>query len=101
MSDVTGATLWNELLAGEWVVVERRDQDSRRTLILRKASEGERKLYAFTALERNVITLAAGAWSLKMIAAELGCSTSRVAEVLGRVRHKLGAATQADLLRMV
>ena len=101
VGDVTAATIWQELLQGHWVVVERRDTSSRRTLILRKATEAERSSRAFTPIERETVNMAMRAWSLKMIAAELGLSTSRVAEVLGRVRAKLGAPTHADLLRMV
>jgi DNA-binding NarL/FixJ family response regulator len=101
VSETTAAEIWKELLAGEWVVVERRDADAQRTLVLRRATAQETRSHAFTRLERDVLALAMLTWSLKMIAAELNLSTSRVGEVLGRVRAKLGAPTHADLLRMV
>jgi DNA-binding CsgD family transcriptional regulator len=97
----TAITLWSELLAGQWVVVDRREEVDRRTLVLRRASESERSTHAFTELEHEVIALAVRAQPLKVMAAELGRSTSRIAEVLGRVRRKLGAPTHADLLRMI
>ncbi len=101
MNCVTPESIWNELLAGQWVVVDRSEDGYRRTLTLRRATEAERAALAFTALEREVVALAMRAQPLKVMAAELGRSTSRVAEVLCRVRVKLGAPTHADLLRMV
>jgi DNA-binding NarL/FixJ family response regulator len=101
MDDFNANAIWDQLLAGQWVVVERRDRSSERTLVLRKATEHERAARAFTAIEREVVQMAMRAWSLKVMAAELGLSTSRVAEVLAKVRSKLGATTHADLIRMV
>ncbi len=101
MTGTTAETIWNELLAGQWVVVDRREDGERRTLVLRRATEAEQPALAFTPLEREAMSMAMRAQPLKVIAAELGRSTSRVAEVLGRVRAKLGAPTHADLLRMV
>lgn len=101
MDDRTAASIWTELLAGDWVVVERRDGPCERTLVLRRSTDDERRFCAFTPLERDVVAMAVRAWSLKLMAAELGLSTSRVAEALGRVRAKLGAPTHADLLRMI
>jgi DNA-binding NarL/FixJ family response regulator len=101
MGDVTGETIWNELLAGEWVLVARSDATFRRTLLLRRSTDEERASRAFTPLEREVVTATRHACSLKVIAEDLGLSTSRVAEVLGRVRAKLGASTRADLVRMI
>lgn len=101
MNPETPEAIWNELLAGYWVVVDRTEDGHRRTLTLRRAMESERAALAFTPLEREVVALAVRAQPLKVMAAELGRSTSRVAEVLCRVRTKLGAPTHADLLRMV
>jgi hypothetical protein len=101
MSHATAAAIWRELLAGEWVVLDRRDGTCERTLVLRRATAAERRAHALGEVERDVITMAMRAWSLKMMGAELGLSTSRVAEILGRIRAKLGAPTHADLLRMV
>ncbi len=101
MSDGTAAAIWHELLAGEWVVLDSKEESLRRTLVLRRATAEERPSYAFSEVERAVIAMAMRAWSLKMMGAELGLSTSRVAEILGRIRAKLGAPTHADLLRMV
>ena len=101
MHDPTAASIWTELLAGDWVIVERRDRPCERTLVLRRSTDDEKHSCAFTPLERDVVAMAMRAWSLKMMAAELVLSTSRVAEVLARVRAKLGAPTHADLLRMI
>jgi hypothetical protein len=101
MVDVTAVTLWKELLAGDWIVIDRYDASARRTLVLRKATNREKPSRAFTALERRVVTMATRAWSLKMMGGELGLGTSRVAEILSSVRAKLGAPTHADFLRMV
>ncbi len=101
MSADIAAAIWRELLDGQWVVVDRRDASLVRTLVLRRSTEAERSSCAFTPLERALVGMAMRASSLKVMAAQVGLSTSRVADVLAKVRAKLGAPTHADLLRMM
>ena len=90
--------LWKSMVEGRWSMVDWFDTDARRfVLAVRNAPEvGDPR--GLTTRELQVATYAALGDSRKLIAYRLGVSSSRVSEVLRRVRRKLGVESDAEMM---
>jgi hypothetical protein len=83
--------VWRGLVAGRWSLLDRFDSDGRRFIVAHRNDPEAPDLRGLTLRERLVYGYAALGHSNKVIAYELGLSTSTVAKHLGRARTKLGA----------
>jgi DNA-binding CsgD family transcriptional regulator len=97
MHDATATELWHELERGGWAVVDRIDRDQHRYVLARKAAGGTR---ALTRREREVVEHASRGWSNKLIAYELGVSSSTVSTHLSHAAAKLGARSRTVLIHI-
>jgi DNA-binding CsgD family transcriptional regulator len=89
--------IWRALVAGEWSLVEHFDSDGRRFLIAHRNATAGRDARGLTKREQQVLAHADLGHSNKMIAYELGLSTSTVAGHLSRAREKLKLASATAL----
>jgi DNA-binding CsgD family transcriptional regulator len=90
--------LWNALVAGQWTLIDNVDTDGRRYFIARKNDPDVARHHALTRRERQVVGYAALGHSNKLIAYEMGLSTSAVAVYLDIAMEKLGLPSRAALI---
>jgi DNA-binding CsgD family transcriptional regulator len=93
----TTASLWREVRAGGWSVVQEIERDGRRFIVARKA---DASLDVLTTREREALKLAVAGHSNKRIAIALGIAPSTIAGHLGNAMRKLGAQTRVELVRL-
>jgi DNA-binding CsgD family transcriptional regulator len=89
---------WETLVRGRWSLVDHFDKDGRRYLVARKNDPfvpGDK----LSLRERQVVGFAALGHSNKLIAYELGISTSSVATHLTNAAKKLGLGTRVALIK--
>jgi DNA-binding CsgD family transcriptional regulator len=86
--------LWRGLVAGRWSLVEHFERDGRRYYLAHKNDPELAPDRALTQRERQVLGYAELGHSNKLIAYELGLSSSTVATVLGRARKKAGISSR-------
>lgn len=90
-------SVWQELLDGNWSLVEHEDRDGQRFLLLRK--EPRRHPRALTTSERQALSLLASGLDGKRLAAELDVTQSTASEHVLNGLRKLGFRDQIDFLR--
>ncbi|HLK37701.1 MAG TPA: LuxR C-terminal-related transcriptional regulator [Polyangiaceae bacterium] len=81
--------IWEGLLGGRWSLVEHYDSDGRRYLLAHRNDPDAPDVRGLTLRERQVIAYAAAGHPNKIIAYELGLTSSTVAGHLARARAKL------------
>jgi DNA-binding NarL/FixJ family response regulator len=87
---------WRELLAGRWSVIDRFDARGPCLVVVRcRDARPPRRL---TQREQDVIVLAAGGESNKVIAYELGLTVGSVSSYLAAAMRKLGVVSRAELV---
>jgi hypothetical protein len=82
--------LWRGLVAGRWSLVEHFERDGRRYFLAHKNDPVVNGDRALTQREAQVLRYSELGHSNKLIAYELGLSTSTVSSLLARARSKLG-----------
>jgi DNA-binding CsgD family transcriptional regulator len=88
---------WKALVAGRWSLVDHFDSDGRRFILAHRNDADVPDARGLTLRERQVLAHAALGHSNKVIAYELGLSTSTVAFHLARARAKLRLRSAAGL----
>jgi DNA-binding CsgD family transcriptional regulator len=83
--------LWQALVAGRWSLLDRFDSDGRRYVVAHRNDASFPDLRGLTMRQRQIASYAALGYSNKVIAYQLGLSTSTVSEHLARARSKLSA----------
>ena len=101
MDSSAATTIWRELETGTWKVVDQLQRDHRRYLLAQENAPSARKDSALTARERQVVEYTSLGWSNKVIAYELGVSSSTVSTHLSHAAAKLGLKSRAALIQMV
>ncbi|HEY6462707.1 MAG TPA: helix-turn-helix transcriptional regulator, partial [Polyangiaceae bacterium] len=91
-------SLWKGLVAGTWSLVDQVDHDGRRFVVAKRNPIERRAWETLTARETQVLACAAEGHALKMIAYQLGISTSTAATDLACARRKLGFASRLELV---
>jgi hypothetical protein len=81
--------VWRGMVAGVWSLVDHFDTDGRRYLVAHRNEPTTLDPRALTERERQIVAYADLGQSNKLIAYQLGLSTSTVAVLLGRARAKL------------
>jgi DNA-binding CsgD family transcriptional regulator len=89
---------WQAVVDGRWSLVEHFDSDGRRCFVIRKHGPTEPVSPLLNERERQIVALASVGHSNKLIAYELGLSSSRVATQLTSAARKLGVASRKTLL---
>jgi DNA-binding CsgD family transcriptional regulator len=82
--------LWRGLVAGRWSLVEHFERDGRRYYLAHKNDPELTQDRALTERERQALGYAELGHSNKLIAYELGLSSSTVGTLLAKARRKLG-----------
>jgi DNA-binding CsgD family transcriptional regulator len=92
---------WTALVEGRWSLIDTFDRDGRRYVVAKKNTPPlpEAPLRALSDRERQVVAYAALGRSNKLIAYELGVTSSTVATHLAQAQAKLGFQTKAELLQ--
>lgn len=99
--DEAGAlNIWEGLVAGRWSLVDHIDTDGRRFVLARRNDPDAPDIRGLTLRERQVISYAAQGHANKLIAYQLGLSTSTVSGHLARARQKLGLQSM-DAIRTI
>jgi DNA-binding CsgD family transcriptional regulator len=93
--------LWNGLLAGRWVVVDRFETDGRRCFLLAEPAGEEGVFASLGAQERRLVTLVAAGFSDKAMAVTLGIAPSTLSGVLRRAVAKMGLRSRVELVRLL
>ena len=92
--------LWQALVAGRWSLVDQFDRDGRRYVLARPNEPVMDPMRKLTARETQVLRAAAIGHSNKLIAYELGVSSSTVSASLDRAAKKLGVQDRLELIRI-
>lgn len=99
LSDVdANLSAWTALLNGRWSLAEFVDADRRRFIVAVRNVPPARNLRGLSERERAIVAYAALGRSPKLVAYELGLSTSTVRTLERRAMSKLGVATRAELV---
>lgn len=98
--DQEALELWRVLVRGEWSLVDRFERDGRRYLVAHRNAPNLRDPRGLKPRERQVVALTALGHSLKLIAYELGLSTSRVWTIRARAMRKLGLRSVVELAQL-
>lgn len=97
LDEVAAASLWREMRAGGWSIVEEYERDGRRFLVARRVRAQVDRL---TAREREVVERVVAGASSKVIGLELGLAASTVAGHLANAMKKLGVPSRIALVRV-
>jgi DNA-binding CsgD family transcriptional regulator len=101
-SDVeTTLDLWRALIAGRWSIVDHVENDGKRFVLARRNQPDVREPAALTRRERQVAAYAALGHSNKLIAYELGLSSTTIATHLARALEKLGLDSRRELVQVL
>lgn len=93
-------SMWTALVEGRWTLLEHFDRGGRRYLVAHRNEPRVRGALALSAREEQVAGYAALGHPVKLIAYELGLSSSTISEHLAAAMDKLGVPTRADLARV-
>ena len=93
----TGA--WRPLVGARWSLVDSYERNGLRYITARENVPAPLAIATLSLRERQVGSLAAGGYSNKLIAYELGLAHSTVRVLLARAAVKLGARTRAELIQ--
>jgi DNA-binding CsgD family transcriptional regulator len=100
--DSEGAlTLWEGLVAGRWSLVDQFDSDGRRYLVAHRNDPDAPDVRGLTLRERQVVAYAAAGHPNKVIAYELGLTTSTIAGHLAQARAKLALPSAVSMRQML
>lgn len=89
--------LWRALVLGRWSLVDHVDTDGKRFLLARKNPLGVHEPAALSEGERRAAVLFALLGSVKLVAYELGLSSSTISGELKSACKKLGCRDRAEL----
>ena len=92
---------WRGLVAGRWSVVDRFESNGRQYWVAHPNAPDAPDPRSLTARERQVAGFVALGQSNKLIAYELGISTSTVGVLVARAAKKLGVRSRAGLVAML
>ena len=98
--DAQSSTLWRELAAGRWSLVERFEADGRQYLTAQKNPLEVQASCALSVREEQLVRGAALGHSNKYLAYEFDISPSRVCTALKCARHKLGVRSRLELFQL-
>jgi DNA-binding NarL/FixJ family response regulator len=98
MDDATATQLWRQLELGSWSVVDQVDHERRCFLFAQENALEARVARALTEREREVVVFASRGLSNKVIAYELGVTSSTVSTHLSHAAAKLGLASRAAII---
>jgi two-component system nitrate/nitrite response regulator NarL len=99
-SDPEGALeLWRGLVDGSWTLADYFESDGRRYLVARRNEPTPLAPCTLSLRERQVLAFAARGQSNKLIAYQLGLSTSTVGVHLSRAVRKLGVGSRMEAVR--
>lgn len=90
---------WQAMTSGRWTLVDQFDSDGRRFILARPNAPDVRSDPVLTTREQQVASHAALGHSNKVIAYELGLTSSTVATHLSSAARKLGARNRIELIR--
>jgi DNA-binding CsgD family transcriptional regulator len=90
-------SIWQAMVAGRWSLLDHTDSDGRRYVLAHRNDARVPDARGLTLRERQVVAYAALGQSNKVIAYELGLSTSTVGGHLARARAKLALPSAAPL----
>lgn len=93
--------LWRGLVAGRWSLIDRFDTDGRRYYVAHPNPPGVVDVRRLSRREREVARLVSRGYSSKLIAYELGTSSSTVATRLQSLRRKLRAPSHVALVQVL
>ena len=93
-------SLWTALVEGRWTLLEHFDRGGRRYLVARRNEPRVRGTLALSPREEQVAGYATLGHPVKLIAYELGLSSSTVSEHLASAMEKLGIETRAELAKV-
>jgi DNA-binding CsgD family transcriptional regulator len=91
--------IWRAMVSGRWSLLDHVDSDSRRYVLAHRNDPQAPDARGLTLRERQVVAYVALGHSNKVIAYELGLSTSTVGSHLARARAKLALPSAAALRR--
>jgi DNA-binding CsgD family transcriptional regulator len=91
--------IWRGLVSGRWSLVDSFESDGRRYIVARKNDPHVTDPRRLTLRERQIVAYARLGHANKLIAYELGLSTSSVATHLARALRKLGLRSRSELFR--
>lgn len=91
---------WNALVDGRWSLVDSFDRDGKRFLLARRNPLDLPEPSALTHSERQVAALYARGHAGKLVAYELGMTTSAVSSILRRALRKLRLQSRAELVAL-
>jgi DNA-binding CsgD family transcriptional regulator len=89
---------WRPLVFGRWTLVEEFESDGKHFLVAKKNQPPALEVSDLSPRERQVLAFLALGQTNKLIAFELGISSSTVGVLLHRAASKLGVATRQDLI---
>ena len=98
--DEEALALWRVLVSGEWSLVDRFDSDGRRYLVAHENPPSLRDPRGLSPRELQVLTLTGVGHSVKLMAYELGLTSSVVSSTRRRAMRKLGIGTLAELAQL-
>lgn len=93
-------SLWPELVAGRWTLVERFDSDGRRFVLAHQNPPEAARLRALSEREARVVSQLLARQSSASIAVSLGVSTSAVSQQLRNVLRKLRLPSPGALVML-
>lgn len=93
-------SLWEDMLASKWVLLEHAENDGRRWILVRNNPLGRRDPLALSEQESLVAAYVARGRSNKWIGFELGLSEATVASHLTNAQRKLGTPNRREFLRL-
>lgn len=91
---------WNALVDGRWSLVDSFDRDGKRFLLARRNPLDLPEPSALSPSERQVAALYARGHASKLVAYELGMSTSAVSSILRRALRKLRLRSRTELVAL-
>ncbi len=91
---------WRGLISGRWTLLDQFESDGKRYLVARQNDPEAMFPPNLTQRERQVLLYRVLGHPLKLIAYELGLSTSTISSTLGSALRKLGVQSVADVIRM-
>src|SRR5688572_11832653 len=93
----SGPDLWDGLLAGLWIVVDRVEYGCHRVFIVQRTSSTEKDYRKLTDFERQVFALTVRTNANKVIASELGTAQSSASKILAKAIQKMGLGSRVQL----
>ncbi len=94
-------TYWSRVVSGEFAILDRFDSDGRRYVIALPISRYGDALRGLSPRERDVLELLSEGLANKLIAYELGISTTAVSTHLNTIYRKLAIDDRAALVQLV